>query len=112
RDHALAVRKAARHDDAALTLVGDLKRACLHGRVRLDDVRENPVGSPLYRGGRYGQRILLRAHEHSRGDEFARPQTLTGVVERRLDADRARALVYLVVDERDSSAVELTLPVA
>ena len=110
-DDAVAGAEALRDHRHGVVLLRDLDGA--HGSlvVRADDVDEGAVGAALHGGGRHHDDVVERLQEKAHVDELARPELQLAVGEVSLDADGARRLVDLVVDDLERALVEHGLAV-
>ena len=82
-----------------IVLLGDLDGAHRDLVVVADDIDEGPVGAALDRGGRHHDDVVERLEQEAHVDELAGPKLQRRVGKFGLEADRARRLVDLVVDD-------------
>src|SRR5579883_384152 len=100
--HALARREPAGDQRLPLPDGGDPQWTHLDGLILANDERIRAVGSRLHdRVGHHGPAADVEAQP--RVDERARPQPLIIIGEYRLQAERAGALVDLVVDQLEAA---------
>ena len=106
-DDDVAFAHALRDDRLVAFDAADLDRLRLRDLVRTDNVRERAVRAALNDRRRHDERALQHVDLHARLHEGLRPERLVRVREARLEANRRRLRVDLVVDEQKHTCRQL-----
>src|SRR3954469_6837613 len=112
RHDLLSFRDAVLHVHHGTALLAHLQRPHFDGLVRLDDIREHPVRTPLHGSRGNGQRTLVSSHENPCINVLTRPELVPRVGKDGLEPDGAGRLVDLIVDEGDRAPIQLLAAIA
>ena len=105
-DHLLLGLHAVRDHGARIVLLRDRDRPHRDLVLGFDHVNERPLRPALHGGGRHDHDLFQRIDQHADVDELPRPELQVGVGKFRLDADRSRRLIHLVVDHPQGALID------